>query len=248
MGKLDGKIALVTGGARGIGQAICLAFAAEGADVAVNDVRMDEALQATVAAIEELGRRAWALPADVADEQAVQTMADRLLAQAGRVDVLVNNAGIANMGPLVEMSTETWDRMIAVHLRGTFLCTRAILPQMLERGSGKIINLGSQLGQIGREGWTHYAAAKGGIIAFTKALAREVAPSGIHVNCIAPGPISTGLVKTDPEVAERMKAALPLRRFGTVDEVAPTAVFLASADSDYYVGQTLGPNGGDVML
>jgi 3-oxoacyl-[acyl-carrier protein] reductase len=248
MGKLDGRVALVTGGARGIGRAIALAFAAEGADVAVNDLRLDEALESVVAAIKNQGRRAWALPADVADEHAVQAMVDHLLAEAGRVDILVNNAGIANTAPLVAISAETWDRMIAVHLRGAFLCTRAVLPQMLERGSGKIINLGSQLGQIGREGWTHYAAAKGGIIAFTKALAREVSPAGVQVNCIAPGPISTGLVKSDPAADERLKAALPSRRFGTVEDVAPTAVFLASADADYYVGQTLGPNGGDVML
>jgi 3-oxoacyl-[acyl-carrier protein] reductase len=248
MGKLDGKIALVTGGARGIGRAIALAFAAEGADVAVNDLVLDEALESAVAAIREQGRRAWALPADVADEPAVQSMVDHLLAEAGRVDILVNNAGIAHTAPLVAISVETWDRMIAVHLRGTFLCTRAILPQMLERGSGKIINLGSQLGQIGREGWTHYAAAKGGIIAFTKALAREVAPQGVHVNCIAPGPISTGLVKSDPAADERYREALPIRRFGSVEDVAPTAVFLASSESDYYIGQTLGPNGGDVML
>ena len=249
MGKLDGKVALVTGGARGIGRAIALAFAREGASVGINDLRLDDALESVVATIEQSGGRAWALPADVADQAAVQAMVERLRLQAGTVDILVNNAGIADTGPLAEMSVETWDRMIAVHLRGTFLCTRAVLPQMLERGSGKIINMGSQLGQIGREGWTHYAAAKGGIIAFTKALAREVGPAGIHVNCIAPGPISTGLVKNgDPAVDDRMRASLPLRRFGSVDDVAPTAVFLASHESDYYAGQTLGPNGGDVML
>jgi 3-oxoacyl-[acyl-carrier protein] reductase len=248
MGKLDGKIALVTGGGRGIGRAIALAFAREGADVAVNDIRQDAVLDEVAATIGGLGRRSWVLPADVADADAVQAMATRLLGEAGRLDILVNNAGIANTGPLAEMSVETWDRMIACHLRGTFLCTRAFLPQMLDRGSGKIINLGSQLGQIGREGWTHYAAAKGGIIAFTKALAREVGPNGVNVNCIAPGPISTGIVPSNPEKDKELLALLPLRRFGTVDDVAPTAVFLASADSDYYAGQTLGPNGGDVML
>lgn len=146
------------------------------------------------------------------------------------------------------MTPEQWDRMIAVHHRGTFLCVHYVLPAMLAQGSGKIITMGSQLGQIGREGWAHYAAAKGGITAFTKALAREMGPRGIGVNCIAPGPISTGIAPGDDEGDARLRASLPLRRFGSVDDVTPTAVFLAAATSDYYAGQTLGPNGSDVML
>jgi len=169
----------------------------------------------------------------------------------------VTNAGIADLSPVAEMPVEVWDRMIAVHLRGTFLCTHDVLPSMLARGEGTIITIGSQLGQIGRENWTHYYAAKGGIIAFTKALAREVGPRGIRVNCIAPGPIQTGLVSaatTPPEPSQeerasvRLQETLPLRRLSEVEDVAPTAVFLASADAQYYAGQTLGPNGGDVML
>lgn len=248
MARLSGKVALVTGGARGIGRGIALAFAREGADVGINDLRHDEALERVVAEVQAIGRRAWALPADVASETDVRAMAASLLEQAGRVDILVTNAGIADMCPLAEMAPEVWDRMMACHLRGTFLCTRYLLPSMLERGSGRIITLGSQLGQIGREGWVHYCAATGGIIAFTKALAREVGPRGITVNCIAPGPINTGLVSLDEVTATRLRDALPLRRFGEVDDVAPTAVFLASDDARYYTGQTLGPNGGDVML
>lgn len=247
MGQLDGKIALVTGAAHGIGRAIALAFAREGADVGVNDLRHDDALAGLVREITALGQRAWPLPADVSDAVAVEAMAVTLLRDAGRIDVLVTNAGIAERVPLHEMSPRQWDRMIEVHLRGTFLCVRYVLPAMLARGDGRIITLGSQIGQIGREGWTHYAAAKGGIIAFTKALAREVGPRGIGVNCIAPGPINTGIAAGDDEADARLRTALPLRRFGTVDDVAPTAVFLASSASDYYAGQTLGPNGGDVM-
>jgi len=248
MGQLEGKTALVTGAGRGIGRSIALALARAGADVGVNDVRLDEQLRGVVAEIVALGCRAWSLPADVADAGAVETMVQKLLGEAGQIDVLVTNAGIMERGALHEMSPAQWDNMIAVHLRGTFLCTRYVLPAMLERGNGKIITMGSQIGQIGREGWVHYAAAKGGIIAFTKALAREVGPRGVHVNCIAPGPISTGSAPGDEDGDAHLREALPLRRFGTVDDVAPTAVFLASSDSDYYTGQTLGPNGGDVML
>ena len=248
MPRLSDKVALVTGGAQGIGREIVRAFGAEGADVGVNDFQRDDELRKVVDEVEGMGQRAWALPADVTDEEQVRSMVAKLLDQAGRIDVLVTNAGIADLVPLADMSAEVWDRMIAVHLRGTFLCARYVLPSMLQRGSGKIITLGSQLGQIGREGMVHYSAAKGGVIAFTKALAREVSPQGINVNCIAPGPISTGLITLDLATSERMRNSLPMRRFGTVGDVAPTAVFLASAESDYYTGQTLGPNGGDVML
>ncbi len=256
MARLDGKVALVTGGARGIGRGIALAFAREGAAVGVNDRRHDEELEQVVDEVRRMRRQAWALAADVSDDAAVHAMVTALLEQAGRIDILVTNAGIADLSPVAEMPVEVWDRMIAVHLRGTFLCTHDVLPSMLARGEGTIITIGSQLGQIGRENWTHYCAAKGGIIAFTKALAREVGPRGIRVNCIAPGPIQTGLVSaaiTPPEPSQegasvRLQETLPLRRLGEVEDVAPTTVFLASADARYYAGQTLGPHGGDVML
>jgi 3-oxoacyl-[acyl-carrier protein] reductase len=246
--RLEGQVALVTGAARGIGRAIALAFAREGADIGVNDLHDDAALREVVQEIRALGRRAWPLPADVADAAVVEALVQALHAEAGHIDLLVANAGIAEITPLHEMAPQSWDRMIGTHLRGTFLCTRYVLPIMLAQGHGKIITMGSQLGQIGRAGWVHYAAAKGGIIAFTKALAREVGPQGITVNCIAPGPISTGIAPQDEASEEAYRAALPLRRFGSVEDVAPTAVFLASSDADYYTGQTLGPNGGEVML
>ena len=156
--------------------------------------------------------------------------------------------GIAQTLPVLSMSSTDWDRMIAVHLRGTFLTVRYTIPPMVAAGRGKVITISSQLAYIGREGFAHYAAAKAGIIGFTKALARELGPFGINVNSIAPGPIETGLVQQDEVTRDRIRRALPLLRYGVVDDVAPTAVFLASSDSDYYTGQTLGPNGGDVML
>jgi 3-oxoacyl-[acyl-carrier protein] reductase len=147
------------------------------------------------------------------------------------------------------MSVEEWDRVLGINLRGTFLCCRFALPHMLGRGEGKIVNVASQLGQVGAPELAHYCASKGGVIAFTKALAREVAARGVLVNAVAPGPISTGIMPSDSEEQEeRFKAALPIRRFGAVEEVAPTVVFLASDEASYYVGQTLCPNGGDVML
>lgn len=251
-----GRTALVTGGSRGIGRAIALAFAEAGADVAISYLERYDRERAepepaadVVRRIEQLGRRALATEADVASEEDVSALVDRTVGTLGRIDILVNNAGFVTLAWVEEMDVSTWDEMIAGHLRGTFLVTRAVLPEMLARGDGRIINMTSQIGQIGRQRFAHYAAAKAGIIGFTKSLAREVADRGVLVNCIAPGPISTGIVPDVPggpgiDFIERV----PLQRSGSVDEVAPTAVFLASDAATYYVGQTLGPNGGDVML
>ena len=252
MGVLEGRTALVTGSGRGIGRAIALAFAAEGADVAINDHgRMDEARE-VARQIEALGRSALVVEADVSREEPVAAMVERVLEGFGRIDILVNNAGIATLARVEQMDVDLWDRMIAVHLRGTFLVTRSVLPGMLERGDGRIINISSQIAQLGRERFANYAAAKAGIIGFTKSLAREVCPRGVLVNCIAPGPIRTDLVPDTPDLPGMPRvdhiAPLPLRRSGTPEEVAPTAVFLASDAATYYCGQTLGPNGGDVML
>lgn len=249
MGVLEGRTALVTGSSRGIGRAIALAFAAEGADVAINYRSAEAAAGEVAGEIEALGRQVVVVRADVSQEDQIQSMVDRVLAEFGRIDILVNNAGFVTLSPVDRMEIAVWDEMIATHLRGTFLVTRVVLPGMLERGDGRIINVSSQLGQIGREWMAHYAAAKAGIIGFTKSLAREVVKQGVLVNCIAPGPIDTGIV---PEGAGQPVTSydqmLPIGRPGTVDEVAPTAVFLASDAATYYVGQTLGPNGGDVML
>jgi 3-oxoacyl-[acyl-carrier protein] reductase len=249
VGKLDGRVALVTGASRGIGAAIARALGREGARVAVNYHQSEARANQVVAAIEGSGSRALALRADVADGAAVGAMVERAVAALGPIDVLVNNAGILNAVPLEQMSDDVWDGMIATNLRSVFLCTRAVLPAMLARGRGKIINVTSQLGQKGMPNHTHYAAAKAGVIGFTRALAREVGPRGIHVNAIAPGPIETDLMGPVTDEFRREKSAIfALRRLGLPEEVAPTAVFLASDDSSYYAGQTLCPNGGDIMV
>jgi 3-oxoacyl-[acyl-carrier protein] reductase len=248
MGKLDGRVTLVTGASRGIGAAIATAFGREGAMVAVNYHRSPDRAAEVVAAIEKAGGKARALGADVANGVAVRALVERTIAAFGPIDVLVNNAGILNAAPLDQMSDAVWDEMIATNLRSVFLCARAVLPAMLARGRGKIINVTSQLAQKGMPNHSHYAAAKAGVIGFTRALAREVGPRGIHVNAIAPGPIETELIGPITEEFRREKTAIfALRRFGLPDDVAPTAVFLASDDSSYYAGQTLCPNGGDVM-
>jgi 3-oxoacyl-[acyl-carrier protein] reductase len=240
---------VITGGAQGIGHAIAVGFAQEDADVAVIDVQEQTAGRGFAAAAEAAGRRGFYFRADVANETEV-TAAMTAAAQAlGGIDVLVNNAGVVSEYPVAEMPVGEWDRIIAVNLRGPFLCTRAVLPAMISQGQGRIINMASQLGQLGGETMAHYSASKAGLIGFTKALAREVSHLGILVNAIAPGPIETEMLANEsPEWVQRKLGQLPIRRFGQVGEVVPTAVFLASDDSSYYTGQTLGPNGGDVTL
>jgi len=251
VGKLEGKIALVTGASRGIGREIALAYAREGADVVCNYNKSAAHAESLVDAITAMGRNAIAVQADVALVEPVERMAATAMERFGRVDILVNNAGFATLHKIEEMPIAAWDEMIAAHLRGTFLTTHYVLPQMLERQSGWIINIASQLAYRGRENLAHYCAAKAAIIAFTRVLALEVSRRGVFANCIAPGPIATDIIPRtgppDPEAEARFADSLPLGRIGRVDEIAPTAVFLASTDSSYYVGQTLGPNGGDVM-
>ena len=250
MDRLRGRVALVTGAASGIGQGIAVAFAREGAAaVIVVDRCTEERAAATLEGVAAAGAETLFLRTDVSDEAAVAAMADAALARFGRVDVLVNNAGVVSASLLETMTTAEWDRVLATNLRSVFLCTRALLGPMLERRDGRIITIASQLGQIGGVAAVHYSASKAGVIGFTKALAREVSDRGVLVNAIAPGPIETPLLEGETEAWRSAKLAeLPIGRFGRVDEVTPTAVLLASADGSYYVGQTLGPNGGDVML
>jgi len=247
--RLDGKSALVTGGARGLGRAIALALADAGADVWISYRASEAAAREVIAAIEARSRRSAAISADVSDEAQVAHLVDTVLEAAGRIDILVNNAGILNEVPLTEMSTAVWDETIATNLRSAFLCTRAVLPAMLAQGEGSIINIASQLGIKGGANCAHYAAAKGGILAFTKSVAREVGGQGIRVNAIAPGPLvspMTDALATPEWVAAKLSSQV-LPRLGNVDEVAATAVFLASDAATLYLGQTLSPNGGGVM-
>ena len=248
-GRLAGRVAVVTGAASGIGAGIAVAFAAEGADIVVAEASDQPVAEPVLEAVRSHGRQALYVQTDVADAAAVQRMAAQALARFGKVDILVNNAGIFTESPVERMPVEDWDRVLDVNLRGTFLCTRFLLPQMLERRWGRIINIASQLGQIGGADVAHYSASKAGVIGLTKALAREVSTRGVLVNAIAPGPIRTPLLDSETEEWRSSKLAeLPIGRFGEVSEVTPTAVLLASDDGSYYVGQTLGPNGGDVML
>ena len=249
LGKLDGKIAVVTGAASGIGAGIAVAFAKEGATVILIDLVEEAGFSSTVSSIVALGSdNYFTYQCDVSAEEQVIAMAEWVRENVGEVDIVVNNAGIFIESSVVDMTTEIWDKVLGVNLRGTFLVTRAFLRSMIERKSGKIVNIASQLAQVGGTEASAYAASKGAVISFTKSLAREVATLGINVNAIAPGPIKTPLLDGEtPEWRERKLAELPIGRFGEVSEVVPTAVLLASDDGNYYIGAVLGPNGGDVM-
>jgi 3-oxoacyl-[acyl-carrier protein] reductase len=241
---LADRVALVVGGASGIGAAIAGAFSAEGARVVVADRNADAA-----GVSGEVAGARGAVFLDVRDPASVEAAVAEVLSRHGRIDILVNSAGVLTEAPLVEMTVRQWQETIDVDLTGVFLCCRAVIPHMIRAGGGRVINIASQLGIKGGRGLTHYSAAKAGVIGLTKALALEVADRGVLVNAIAPGPVDTPMVagiSTEWKAAKR--AELPLGRFGVPSEIAPTAVLLASdPGGNLYVGQTLGPNSGDVM-
>jgi 3-oxoacyl-[acyl-carrier protein] reductase len=248
MGKLANRTALVTGAGRGLGQAIALLFAREGAKVGILDISAPGARD-TAARITALGQDAVAVTADVGEPDQVRRGVGEVTAALGQIDILVNNAGIDTTSPVVSMPLAMWDDMLRVNLRSVFLCCQAVLPGMIERRFGRIINISSQLAHKGAPEMAHYAAAKAGVLVFTRSLAYEVARDNITVNAICPGPIDTDLYRAIPEAwRQRKMAEVPLGRPGTVDEIAPTALLLAADDGAYYVGASLNPNGGDIMI
>lgn len=242
--KLDGKTAIVTGAGQGIGRGIALALAREGAKVVVNDISskiMDVAKE-----VVNIGSEALAVRADVTNDEETKEMAKTVVERFGRIDILVNNAGIYPSKPLAEMTEEEWDRVITINLKGTFNCTKAVLPKMIEQGSGAIINISSIAGPIvGFINLTHYAASKAGVSGFTRAAALELAQHGIRVNAIAPGVIETpGTKAAGEEALRQMEQSIPLKRIGTPEDVAGLTVFLASEASSYITGQLITVDGG----
>jgi 3-oxoacyl-[acyl-carrier protein] reductase len=245
--RLANRTALITGGNTGIGRAIALAYADEGADIAINWFERAAETDSLVAEIEKKGRRACAIRADVSVEADVIGMVATAVEQLGQVDILVGNAGIQRPQAILETSVADFDRMLAVHLRGAFLCTREVARHMIARGAGRIIFTCSQLGYIGRSRYSAYAAAKAGLIVFMRSAARELAPHGILVNGVSPGLVDTGFDPLPEAVKQAHAASLPLGRLGTPDDVTSAYVFLAADEGRYYCGQLLHPNGGEIM-
>ena len=247
MKRLEGKTALLTGGNTGIGRAVALAYAAEGADVAIAWIDRENEADSLVKQITALGRRGVALRCDVSKEADVVAMFKHVDAAFGRLDILVSNAGIQRPQAITEMSVDDWDRMMSVHLRGAFLVSREAAHYMIPTQSGRMIFTCSQLGYIGRERYTAYSAAKAGLIVFMRSLAKELAPHGILVNGVSPGLVDTGFDPLAEEVKRAHAQSLPLKRLGTPEDMSSAYVFLASDEARYYCGQLLHPNGGEIM-
>jgi 3-oxoacyl-[acyl-carrier protein] reductase len=250
-GRLAGRVALVSGGGRGFGRAIVEAFGAEGADVVVNYHASAGPAAEVVAALEKQGRQALAVQADVAREEQVRALIDRVLERFGRLDVLVNNAGVMTRGPFLAVPARDYAAMWDVNVTGTLLCTQYALRPMVQARYGRIVNLSSQLARasVGTGGFAAYAATKGAVEAFTRAIAHEFGPHGITANAIAPGGIDTDMSRAvmTPEYRARRSGELPVRHLGELADVAYCAVFLATEQAHYLTGQVLQPNGGWVM-
>jgi 3-oxoacyl-[acyl-carrier protein] reductase len=249
LGRLQGRTALITGASRGFGRATAIRFAREGADVVLGYRSGEAEVRAVAAEVERWGRRAVVVQADLSLAADVERLAGTALASLGRIDVLVNNAGIMDVRPFVTQEPALWEAMLAVNVWGMLRLTHALLPAMRTGGWGRVINLASQLGHVGGENFAVYAGTKGFVLAFTKSLAREVGPWGITVNAICPGSIVTDMNRSiyPPERQAAKAAELPLRRMGDPDDVAAAALFLASADGAFVTGQCIDVNGGSTM-
>lgn len=245
--KLEGKVALVTGGGRGIGREIALLFAKEGADIAICDVNKEIALS-TQKEIEALGRKTLVFQTDVTVFKQVEEMMNIILDNFKHLDILVNNAGITKDNLLLRMSEDEWDKVLAVNLKGVFNCTKAASKPMIKQRGGRIINIASIIGIMGNAGQANYAASKGGIISFTKSIAKELGSRNVGVNAVAPGFIQTAMTdKLTEDQRTKMLANIPLNRLGVADDVAQACLFLACSDSDYITGQTIVVDGGMSM-
>ena len=246
--RLSGKVALVTGSARGIGKTIVERFAAEGAVVVLSDVANEAAAAETLSAIAGGGGKGMVEMFDVGDAAQVDAAVQHILAEQGRIDILVNNAGITRDSLLMRLSEEDFDAVLRTNLKGTFLLTKAVSRHMMKQRSGRIVNLSSVVGQMGNAGQSNYSAAKAGIIGFTKSMARELASRGVTVNAIAPGFIMTAMTAALPEnVRQGFLDQIPMGKFGTPEDVAELAVYLASDGASYVTGQVIGINGGLYM-
>jgi 2-hydroxycyclohexanecarboxyl-CoA dehydrogenase len=250
---LSGRNAVVTGGASGIGRGICLRLAHDGANVAIVDLNLAGA-EKVATEIAALGRKAVACQADVANRAQVDAAITRVHKELGPVHILVNDAGIGKFVLLAEMSEDAWDEMIAIHLKGTFNCTKAVIQDMINANWGRIVSISSTAGLGGAMGLVHYSAAKAGIIGFTKALAQELGPMGITVNAIAPGLIDTPILRRDGVLTGRMQKFInitvnhsPVRRTGVPDDIAAACAYLVSEEASFFTGQVMSPNGGMYM-
>jgi 3-oxoacyl-(acyl-carrier-protein) reductase len=246
--ELIGKVALVTGGSRGIGRAISLALADAGCDVAVNYTSNPQAAEDTAAAIRERGRKSLIVKANIARDEENHSMIETVRSSLGPIQVLVNNAGITRDKSFAKMTHDLWNEVLQVDLTGPAMVTHEVLPQMIERGWGRIVFITSVIGQAGNFGQSNYAAAKGGLIALTKALAREVARKGVTVNAVAPGFIETDMTASVPEnVLESIRTQTPVGRLGDPEEVAHAVAFLSSPKASYITGEVINVNGGYYM-
>ncbi len=246
--RLANKVALITGGARGIGRQIALLFAKEGADIVIGDVNLLEA-EKTCRDIELLGRKALGLELDVTTFAKVEESVNKILDKWTKIDILINNAGITRDGLLLRMNESDWDSVISVNLKGTFNCTKAVSKVMIKQRSGKIVNITSIIGIIGNAGQANYSASKAGIIALTKTAAKELAIRNINVNAVAPGFIQTDMTaKLPEELKQKMLGVIPLAKFGNAEDVANVCLFLSSEESAYVTGQTIIVDGGMVMV